>query len=926
MSSSERPRLALLDGHSIIFRAYFALKDNPLSVRRTGEVTSAVYGFASTLLRVIAELKPTHIAVAMDRAGPTFRHEREITYKAHRPPPPDDLIPQIARVRQLLEAFNIPIYEAEGFEADDCIGTLARQAAAHGIETYIVTLDSDLVQLVQPNVIVYMYRPYQRDVVIYDSPEAVKARYGVWPDQIPDLKALKGDPSDNIPGVSGIGEKTAVKLLQTFGHVENIYEFIWQVAPLKLQEALRTHEAQVRRNKELVTISTACPVQLDLERCRVGAYDRERVLHLFQELEFRSLVSRLPEVEASLNPAAQEAARQALAEEAPAYHIVWDLAELEPLLARIRAAGHVTLDTETTDQAAMRARLVGISVSVKPYEAYYIPVGHAADATDRPQPEMEAVLARLRPVLEDPAIAKWGHNTKYDLVVLANHGVHVRGIAFDTMIAAYLLGESSLSLKALAFDRLGVEMTPITDLIGTGKRQVPMSMVPVDACAQYACADADIAGRLQGVLEGELREKGLWELFQAVEMPLVPVLAKMELHGVALDTEVLRELSQYLSAEIERVAQEVYRAAGEEFNINSPPQLSRVLFEKLGLPKTRRTATGHSTDAQALEPLRGLHPVVDLLFEYRQLTKLKSTYVDALPAMINPRTGRVHTTFNQARAATGRLSSEDPNLQNIPVRTELGRRVRRAFVARNHGPMSLVSADYSQIELRILAHISKEPFLLEAFRRDEDIHAATAAQLFGVPLEAVTYEQRQLAKTVNFAVLYGLSPQGLSLRTEMSRSEASDFIRRYFERYPRVKRYLDATIAETRRTGYASTLLGRRRYLPDINSPNATLRAAAERMAINHPIQGTNADIIKIAMNRIDAELERRRLQSAMILQVHDELVFECPDDEVDELCGVVLEIMPNAMRLDVPLKVEIKRGRNWGDMEPVATSSGVTA
>jgi DNA polymerase-1 len=918
VSTTDRPRLALLDGHALIFRAYYAQKNNPLSVRRTGEVTTAVFGFATTLLRVIADLKPTHIAVTMDRAAPTFRHERDQAYKANRVAPPSDLIPQFARVRELVEAFNIPIYEADRFEADDCLGTLARQAAAQGIETYLITLDSDIVQLVQPNVKVYMYHPLQRTPIVYETPAQVKERYGVRPDQIPDLKALKGDPSDNIAGVPGVGEKTAAKLLETFDHLENIYQFIHQVSPPKLQEALRAHEAQARHAKAMATIVCDCPVTLDLDRCRVGNYDRERVIHLFQELEFRSLVPRLPDVESTLRADPAHDRGDAVAEE-PAYHTVTDRAQLAALVERIRAAGRLTLDTETTSQSAMQCRLVGISLSLRPYEAYYIPVGHTDDTT--PQLPSDEVLAHLRPVLEDPAIRKVAHNAKFDMVVLATHGVTVRGLEFDTMVAAYLLGESTLGLKALAFDRLGVEMTPITDLIGTGRKQISMAEVPIARAAAYACADADIAGRLSGIFEGELREKGLWDLFATVEMPLVDVLVRMELAGVALDPAVLREMSERLGGEMKRVEEELYRAAGETFNLNSPQQLSRVLFDKLGLPRTRRTASGWSTDAQAMDALRGTHPAVDLLFEYRELAKLKSTYVDALPGMVNPRTGRIHTTFNQTRAATGRLSSENPNLQNIPVRTELGRQVRRAFVARDGEPMLFVSADYSQVELRILAHITREPFLLDAFHRDEDIHAATAGLLFGVDLADVTYQQRQLAKTINFAVLYGLSPQGLAGRTGMSRTEAGEFIRRYFERYPLVKRYLDDTIATTRRTGYASTLLGRRRYIPDINSPNGTLRQAAERMAINHPIQGSNADIIKIAMNRIQAELDRRRLHGRMILQVHDELLFECPVDEREEISRLALAIMPAAMSLAVPLKVEIKVGPNWGDLEPLAVS-----
>ena len=904
----------LLDGHGIIFRAFFAQKDNPLSVRRTGELTSAVFGFANTLLKVIADLKPTHIAVTMDRAAPTFRHQADANYKANRTAMPDELRPQVRRVRELIEAFNIPVYEADGYEADDMLGTLACQAAERGIETYLVTLDSDIVQLVKPHVGVYMYRPYQRDTVIYADAEQVKERYGVRPDQIPDLKALKGDTSDNIPGVPGVGDKTAVKLHNLFDHIENIYEYLWQVSPPKLQEALRAHEAQARRSKELARIVCDCPVTLDLDRCRVGDYQRERVVELFRELEFRSLLPRLPEVDAALGG---EPAPPPVEEQPCSYTTVLTLEQLDAVVERIRAAGRIALDTETTSQSAMRAKLVGISLAVQPHEGWYIPVGHLAEGDTTAQLPLDAVLDRLRPVLTDPAIKKVGHNLKYDLIVLANAGAPVEGLEHDTMIAAYLLGETNIGLKTLAFSELGVEMTPITDLIGTGRRQITMEQVAVDQATTYACADADLALRLCAVLEPKLREAGLWNLYTDIEMPLVPVLTRMERRGVALDTDVLREMSIALGEELKRLETELYELVGHSFNLNSPKQLSAVLFEELNLPKTRRTAQGWSTDAQAMESLRGLHPVVDKLFEYRQVAKLKSTYVDTLPALINPETGRVHTTYNQTRATTGRLSSEEPNLQNIPIRTELGRKVRRAFVARDQGePRLLLAADYSQVELRILAHISQEPFLLEAFARDEDVHRATAAQLFNVPPEQVTHAQRAQAKMINFATIYGLSAAGLSTRSEMSMGESREFIRHYFAKLPRVKEYLDRTVASTRAQGYAETLMGRRRYIPDINSPNPNLRAAAERMAMNAPIQGTNSDIIKRAMIDVMAAMDAAELRSHMILQVHDELVFECPPDEIPVVRELALRIMPAAMKLDVPLKVEVKVGPNWGDME----------
>jgi len=922
--------LVLLDGHGIIHRSYHAMKEQPLTVRRTGEVISAVYGFANTLLSVLQELKPTHVAVAMDKGRATFRHRLDPQYKAHRVAMPDELRDQIARCRQIIEAFGIPIYEYEGYEADDILGTLARQASAMGLETYLVSLDSDIAQLVGDGIRLWLYRPYQRDSVVYASPEDVRRRYGVLPHQLPDLKALKGDPTDNIPGVPGVGEKTAVRLLQQFGSIEAIYEKLSQVEPPKLREALRQHEEQVRRAKLLATIVTDAPVALDLEAADFRAhYRRQRVLEIFRELEFRSLVPRLPpEQEAGpqlplLEGASVPVERAAAAE---GYQVVKDEGLLSHLARRLVRAGRFSFDTETTSQEAMRARLVGLSLAIPGGEAYYIPVGHQGDGSQLP---LGLVLERLRPLLEDERIKKVGHNAKYDIIVLAQEGVWVRGLEFDTMIAAFLLGEGgggsyrpgegALGLKWLASRLLGVEMTEISQLIGKrGKGQISMAQVPVETAARYACADAEMALRLSDVLASHLREKGMEKLFHEIEMPLVPVLARMELNGMAVDVGTLREMSGVLADEIRKVEEEIFRVVGHRFNISSPQQLSRVLFDELRLPKTRKLKSGiYSTDAQSLEDLRGAHPVIDLIFEHRELTKLKSTYVDALPALVNPRTGRIHSEFNQTGAATGRITSSNPNLQNIPVRTELGARIRRAFVARDVGPDPyLLAADYSQIELRIMAHLSQDKTLMEAFLRDEDIHASTASQVFGVPLDQVTPAMRRRAKVFNFGVLYGLSDWGLSVRERIPREEAAEFIRRYFERYPGVRRYIEETVQRTRELGYAETIFGRRRYLPDINSPNQNVRQAAERAAINMPVQGTTADIMKMAMNRIYAEMERRRMRSLMILQVHDELIFECPAQELEEMRAIVLEVMPSVAQLCVPLKVEVKVGKSWGEME----------
>ncbi|MFQ5987314.1 MAG: DNA polymerase I [Dehalococcoidia bacterium] len=894
-------RFLLFDGNALVHRAFHALP--PLAVTKTGEMTGAVYGFASMVLKVVAELKPTHYAVAFDYPAPTFRHREFEGYKAQRPPAPEELKGQFHRVRQLVDAFNIPSFEVEGYEADDILGTLGRQASAQGVDTIIVSGDMDTLQLVSPRVRVLTPRPGRSfsDTVIY----------GISPPQIADLKGLKGDPSDNIPGVSGVGEKTAAKLLQKFGSVEEIYEHIDEVEPAKVKQALKEGEKAAQLSKRLATIATDVPITLNLDACVVSPFDRGKVVALFRELEFTSLLGKLqdPGIEGKKVAAERVAAVKEEVLERD-YCIVNTAEGLDRLLAELSAVPAFVIDVETTGKDPMYAELVGISLSCEPGKAYYVPLGHRMGA----QLPLPQVLERLKPLIGDPGIAKIAHNGKYDMMVLAEHGIELKNLGFDTMIAAYLLGEKALGLKTLAFSKLGIEMTPISDLIGKGAKQVSMAYVDISFAALYACADADITGRLAQLLEAELREQGLWHLFSELEMPLVPVLLAMERNGVALDRDSLGAMSQSLGDRMMKLEAEIYNCIGHKFNINSTQQLGAVLFEELKLPGGRRTKSGYSTDASVLEGLKGIHPVIELLLEYRQLTKLKSTYIDALPALINPKTMRVHTSFNQTGTTTGRLSSSDPNLQNIPIRGELGRQVRQAFVAGDD--WLLLGADYSQIDLRVMAHLSQDPHLLAAFKRDEDIHRATASEVFGVPPAQVTPDMRRVAKTVNFGVIYGMSDYGLEQATELSREEASRFISTYFEKHPGVKKYIDSTKRLVRERGYVETVLGRRRYIPEINSPNAQLRAAAERMAINMPVQGTSADIIKVAMIDLHREMERRGLRSKMILQVHDELVFEVPKEEREEMKALVEEIMPGAMKLSVPLKVEVKVGRNWGALE----------
>ena len=906
----KKPLLVLFDGNALIHRAFHAIP--PLTVSKTGETVSAVYGFALMLLKVINELKPTHCAIAFDMKGPTFRHQMFDQYKAQRPPTPDELVNQLGRVRQLVETFHIPIFELEGYEADDVLGTLSHQASQQDIDTIIVTGDADTMQLVSPRVRVLYPKPRRAfsDTTLYDE-SAVSQKYGVKPEQIADFKGLVGDPSDNIPGVSGIGEKTAVKLLQQFGSIEKIYERIDEVTPPKLQALLQENEAIARQSKKLATIVTKTPVTLNLDDCHIGQYNRHQVTELFRELEFASLLPKLPQI------GTEEIATAQVETEPPQgdYHIINTTPALDELLNRLSAAKSFAFDLETTSLDPMSAQLVGISLSPARGEAYYIPVGHVGWGQVEQLP-LEQVIARLKPLLEDNTSAKLAHNGKYDMAVLAEYGITVKNLTFDSMIAAYLLGEKSLGLKALAFSKLAIEMTPITDLIGSGAKQISMSQVELARAADYACADADMTGQLTELLEVELHQQGLWQLFSEVELPLVPVLVHMERNGVALDTELLRQMSHRLGEQLLKLEAEIYNSVGHQFNINSPQQISSVLFLELRLPSARKTKSGFfSTEAPVLEGLRGAHPIVDCLLQYRHLAKLKSTYVDALPSLINLKTGRVHTSFNQTQTATGRLSSSEPNLQNIAVRDELGKEIRRSFIA---PPGSyLLAADYSQIDLRALAHLSQDQSLLSAFHRDEDIHTATAAQVFSVEPSEVTPDMRRVAKTVNFGVIYGMSDYGLEQATELSREEAAQFIAAYFEKYPGVKQYLESTKEQAREEGYVQTLLGRRRSIPEINSSNRQVREAAERMAINMPVQGTSADIIKVAMINLDREVDKRQLKSKMLLQVHDELIFEVPEAELEEMRQMVPEIMSTALELGIPLKVDIKTGTNWGEMEP---------
>ncbi|MBI5670465.1 MAG: DNA polymerase I [Chloroflexi bacterium] len=920
-----RPLFYIVDGHGIAYRQYHALQVSAFSTSQ-GEPTNATYGFARTLLDILQKDKPDYLAVSFDM-GLSGRETLYGEYKGTREKMPDDLSRQIERIYQLVQAFNIPILAYEGYEADDIIGTVAAQADPQNIDVRIVTGDRDMLQLLNDHVTVKLFFP-QKGVsdVIYDVARFREEYGGLEPHQLVDLKALMGDSSDNIPGVDGIGKTGALKLIQTYGSIENLYDHLDEMKGSQAQKLAAGRESAFL-SKTLATIRRDAPVALDLKNCVAHDYDATKVDELFRELEFNSLRNRLPKTEQlPLFASADSGAESVPVDENICETIiVRDQPTLDALVNTLNSAAAIAFDTETTATDRMVAELVGISLAVNGDTGYYIPVGHQ----DGQQLPLQTVLDALRPAFTNPAIPKYAHNAEYDLVMMQRYGVDVTPITFDTMIAEWLRRPDSdtLGLKRLALQELNVRMTEITELIGTGKKQVTMNTVPIEKCAPYAAADAAITFRLVDRLRTALEQEQLIKLFEELEMPLVPVIAAIERAGVVLDVAYLRQLGEELSQRLTAVESEIHALSGGygSFNINSPKQLNDVLFGKLGLPTEglRKTTHGFSTDAAVLDSLRGAHPIVEKILEYREITKLKGTYVDALPELINPHTGRVHTDFNQTGAATGRLSSSNPNLQNIPNRTEEGRKIRRAFVA--PPGMKLLSVDYSQIELRILAHVSQDATLLEAFHQGQDIHAATAAVIYGVPLDQVTKEQRTLAKRINFGLIYGMGAHRLARESNLTFAEAERFIQTYFDRLPGVLRYLESTKRQARTKEGLSTLFGRRRFFPLLfqhytlgNRINMQVVQAEERVAINFPIQGSAADIIKRAMIDIYRDLNERQSDAHMILQVHDELVFEVPDSELVDTAEQVVRIMESACTLDAPLRANAQTGGNWCDMEAV--------
>ncbi len=939
METSEK-KLFLLDAYALIYRAFFALNKNP-RMNSKGVNTSAVMGFLNSLYEILKNEKPTHIGVAFDVAGTAQRQAEYSEYKANREKMPDDLRESIPFIIKLVEAFNIPIYGVEGYEADDVIGTLSKIAEQHDFTTYMMTPDKDFGQLVTEKTLLYKPAKFGEPAQIW-GPKEVCERYGIQhPKQLIDILGLWGDTADNIPGIPGIGEKTAALLIGKYGSVENLIAHADELSGKQKENVVKFAD-QGLMSKMLATINLEVPVNFDEEELKAKEPDLPALMALFEKLEFKTFAKRflddykkthdcVPTVDSPVDKTTAPDLLSAPSGELDLfrqgggdglldftdkdsaktvkhnYMLVKTEADIKALVELLAQQSQFVFDTETTDIDVYSAELVGISLAIKAHEAWYLPMPAEREACQKR-------LELLRPLFENENILKIGQNLKYDISMLEQYDVSVKGKLFDTMLAHYLLEpEQRHNMDYLAEVYLNYITIPIEDLIGKGRQQKTMREVPVESVKEYAAEDADITLQLYGKLLPMLKENGVEKLFYDIEMPLVPVLSRMEANGVKIDTQNLQLISEAFGGEVKKIEEQIYEQAGMTFNIASPKQLGEILFEKLKIDeKAKKTKTGqYATGEDVLQKLVHKHPIIKLILDYRSFTKLKSTYLDALPALVNPKDGLIHTSYNQAVTATGRLSSNNPNLQNIPVRTEKGREIRRAFVPRNE-QYTLLAADYSQIELRIIAHLSGDPAMVNDFNLGHDIHTATAAKVFHVPMEQVTKEQRSRAKAVNFGIIYGMSAFGLAERMEISRSEAADIIKKYFEEYAGIKEYMNRSITLAKERGYAETILGRRRYLHDINGANSVVRGFAERNAINAPIQGRSADMIKIAMIGIHQELERLKMQSKMMLQVHDELVFDAHLDELNDLRAIVNDKMVNALPLSVPVIVEMNTGANW--------------
>ncbi len=887
---NEKPTLYLIDGSNYVYRAFYAIRELSNS---KGFPTNAIYGFTTMLLKLLKDWKPEYIAIAFDVKGPTFRHDAFEAYKATRKATPDALIPQIPFIKDIVRGFSIPVLEQQGLEADDIIGTLASKYAGKGIKTVIVSGDKDMMQLISDDIIMI---DTMKDVT-YDV-AAVKERFGVGPEKVAELLGLAGDQSDNIPGVPGIGPKNAQRLIEEFGSVEGVLENVDKVRNPKARENIRSFAEQARMSRELATIRTDADFDIDLESTRYAGPDNEALKTLFKEFEFSSLLQELKIKEETIEGR---------------HRLILTDDELTDLRKQLEGVKEFSFDIVMSSDAAMRAHITGIAICVTNAEACYIPVSHRY-AGMPVQLTVDAVLKSLTPFFADHEIRKHGHDMKNALILLARKGSELKGLGCDTMVASYILNPArhSFELADVARDHLNTQIPAAKDLVGSGAKAIPFSVIAVEKMMDYACRRVDAIFALSMVLSEKIVQDGFADLYYQVEMPLVSVLAAMEKKGVLLNTGLLEEMSAEIEQLMFLTEEKIYTLAGEKFNINSPKQLQVVLFEKLGLPRGRKTKEGYSTDVDVLTNLARSHELPAEILSYRGFAKLKSTYIDALPALVNQETGRIHTSYNQTVTATGRLSSSNPNLQNIPIRTPEGKRIRQAFIAPEG--WEIISADYSQIELRILAHLSDDKALIDAFMRGEDIHSATAANVFGVFPETVTADMRRQAKVINFGILYGMSAFGLSRELNLPQKTAQTYIDEYFNRYQGVRVFLDGILENARKNRFVTTLLNRRRYLPEINSENTPVRQFAERMAINTPIQGTAADLIKVAMINIPNLLAKRRLRAHMIMQVHDELVFECHHKDTQEVTALVKNEMENVITLKVPLKVDIASGRNWDE------------
>ncbi|HBD07320.1 MAG TPA: DNA polymerase I [Syntrophobacteraceae bacterium] len=895
----------LIDGSSYCYRAFYAVRR---LTNAHGMPTQAVFGFAQMLLKVLKDKKPDYICVIFDSAGPTFRHERYPEYKATRQKMPEDLAVQLPYIRDLVRLFGLSQLAVEGFEADDLIAGLTDRFRDQGLEIIVASADKDLHQLIEdPRV--RQWDP-QKDRVL--TSKEVEERFGIKPHQMVDLLALMGDSSDHVPGIPGVGEKTAQKLMQQWGALDAILEHVEEISPSSLRDKISRNRELAVLSRELVTLCRDVPVTIQLAELIPGSPQTEALAKLYLELDFKNLLSSLQEQMAQEPGRSIDTQNKAVRKD----RIITTAEGLAEVLAELRLQDEFSVDLETTSTDPMQAQIVGIALSWRDHQACYIPVGHQGRTAEIQLPQ-EGVLQALTPLLSGEHPNKVGQNIKYEWVVLQQYGIELRGIRFDTMVASYLLdpGKHSHRLENIAMEHLGERMISYTDVAGKGKAQVSFAAVDVLVAADYACEDAEVTWRLAPILRRKLKEGGLLELYTTLELPLVSVLARMEHRGILVDNDKLKLFAGDLGQVLDQKSEEIYRLAGESFNIKSPKQLAGILFEKLGLPVVKQTKTGPSTDIAVLETLATEHPIIEQLLSFRSLSKLLGTYVEALPRLVHLRTGRLHTSFNQTVTATGRLSSSDPNLQNIPIRSQEGRQIRAAFVAApGH---NLLAADYSQIELRILAHFSEDEHLLAAFQEDEDIHRRTAAEMLGVPPQEVTPEMRRQAKAINFGIIYGMGPFGLARTLGISNTAAKAAIERYFAHYAGVRRFIDQVIEEVGQLGYCQTLAGRRRAIPELRSRNRTIRQQGERLAINTKIQGTAADIIKKAMIDIDGQLQGNRLKSVMLLQVHDELIFEVPMAELGTMQHLVRYHMEGAWRLRVPLRVDVGWGVNWLEAHP---------